>query len=99
MQFTVETAERLTCVDVTDRVETAVRETLSGADDTSDTADSPESALCTVFVRHTTAGVIVQEPESRLLGDVETFLRVGVGASAGDGAGARSLAVDSTRGV
>lgn len=69
MQFTVETDERLTCVDVTDRVAAAVRETLSGVD------DPPESALCTSFVRHTTAGVVVQEPESRLLGDIETFLR------------------------
>jgi len=79
MQFTVETDERLTCVDVTDRVAEAVRETLAEADDpgggTGDGDDAPGSALCTVFVRHTTAGVVVQEPESRLLGDVERFLR------------------------
>jgi secondary thiamine-phosphate synthase enzyme len=69
MQFTVETDERLTCVDVTDRVADAVSATLA------DTDDPPDAALCTVFVQHTTAGVVVQEPESRLLGDVETFLR------------------------
>jgi secondary thiamine-phosphate synthase enzyme len=78
MQFTVETDERLTCVDVTDRVAEAVRETLSESDDSRDRpndGDPPDAALCTVFVQHTTAGVVVQEPESRLLGDVETFLR------------------------
>jgi secondary thiamine-phosphate synthase enzyme len=69
MQFTVETDDRLTCVDVTDRVAETVDQTLSTAD------ERPDSALCTVFVRHTTAGVIVQEPESRLLGDVGNFLR------------------------
>jgi secondary thiamine-phosphate synthase enzyme len=79
MQFTVETDDRLTCVDVTDRVAKVVTDTLADADDTesgdADAGDPPDATLCTVFVRHTTAGVIVQEPESRLLGDVETFLR------------------------
>jgi secondary thiamine-phosphate synthase enzyme len=76
MQFTVETDERLTCVDVTDRAAEVVRETLAGAEEPGDGTgdDAPESALCTVFVQHTTAGVVVQEPESRLLADVETFL-------------------------
>jgi secondary thiamine-phosphate synthase enzyme len=75
VQLTVETDDRLTCVDVTDRVAEAAADALSSAagDDGGD--DSPADALCTVFVEHTTAGVIVQEPESRLLGDVETFLR------------------------
>ncbi|MFC5366987.1 secondary thiamine-phosphate synthase enzyme YjbQ [Salinirubrum litoreum] len=68
MQFTVETDDRLTCVDVTDRVAATVDEMLPTTEKT------PDAALCTVFVQHTTAGVIVQEPESRLLGDVETFL-------------------------
>lgn len=69
MQFTVETDDRLTCVDVTDRVAEVVTAALADAE------DPPDAALCTVFVQHTTAGVVVQEPESRLLGDVETFLR------------------------
>jgi secondary thiamine-phosphate synthase enzyme len=70
MEFTVETDERLQLVDVTDRVRAAVAERLDDAG-----PDAPDRALCTVFVRHTTAGVVVQEPESRLVGDVETFLR------------------------
>ena len=59
-RFTVETDERLTTVDVTDRVAAAVPE---GAD-----------GVCTAFVRHTTAALVVQENESRLREDVEGFL-------------------------
>ena len=59
-RFSVETDERLTTVDVTDRVAAAVPE---GAD-----------GLCTAFVRHTTAALVVQEDESRLRSDVEGFL-------------------------
>ena len=58
--FTVETDRRTRVVDVTDRVEAAL------PDDADGTA--------TVFVRHTTAGVTVNEAESRLLEDVESFL-------------------------
>jgi secondary thiamine-phosphate synthase enzyme len=47
-------------VDVTDEVRAAVPEGSSG--------------VCTAFVRHTTAALVVNEAESRLLGDVETFL-------------------------
>src|SRR6056297_2579253 len=59
-RFTVDTVERLTTVDVTDRVAAAVPDEADG--------------VCTVFVRHTTAALVVQEDESRLRGDVETFL-------------------------
>ena len=61
MTFTVETDSRLTTVDVTDRVARAV-------------PDDLESGLCTAFVRHTTAGLVVQENEPRLRGDIESFL-------------------------
>lgn len=62
MEFTVETDAELTTVDVTDRIAAAV-------------PDDCESGTCTVFVRHTTAGVVVQEDEPRLRGDLESFLR------------------------
>ncbi|WP_178917090.1 secondary thiamine-phosphate synthase enzyme YjbQ [Natronomonas gomsonensis] len=58
--FTVDTDRRLEVIDITDRVEAAV------PDDADGTA--------TVFVRHTTAGIAVNEAESRLLGDFEAFL-------------------------
>ncbi|MFB6302664.1 MAG: secondary thiamine-phosphate synthase enzyme YjbQ [Haloferacaceae archaeon] len=58
--FTVETGARLTVVDVTDRVREAL------APDATGTA--------TVFVRHTTAGLVVNEAERRLLADVEAML-------------------------
>lgn len=58
--FEVETSARTEVVDVTDDVEEAVPCDVSG--------------VCTVFVRHTTAGVVVQEAESRLVDDVERYL-------------------------
>ncbi|RZV08914.1 secondary thiamine-phosphate synthase enzyme [Natrinema hispanicum] len=61
MTFSVDTDARLTTVDVTDQVAAAV-------------SDDLESGLCTAFVRHTTAGLVVQENEPRLRGDIETFL-------------------------
>lgn len=57
--FRVETEERTEAVDITDRV----------ADEIPDDA----TGVCTVFVRHTTAGVVVQEAESGLLEDIEAF--------------------------
>lgn len=60
MVFTVSTDARLDVVDVTDRVAAAV------PDDRDGTA--------TVFVDHTTAGVVVNEAEPRLLADMRTFL-------------------------
>lgn len=59
-RFEVETERRLATVDVTDEVRAAIPEDASG--------------VCTAFVRHTTAGLVVNEAESRLLGDAEDFL-------------------------
>jgi secondary thiamine-phosphate synthase enzyme len=59
-EFDVETTQRLSVVDVTDRVERALP------------ADAGGTA--TVFVRHTTAAVTVNEAERRLRGDFETAL-------------------------
>lgn len=59
--FTVETDRRTQAVDVTDRVAAALP------------ADADGTA--TVFVRHTTAAVTVNEAESNLLEDVESFLQ------------------------
>ncbi|MFC4246424.1 secondary thiamine-phosphate synthase enzyme YjbQ [Natribaculum luteum] len=61
MTFTVDTDARLTTVDVTDRVANAVPEAV-------------DRGVCTAFVEHTTAALVVQENEPRLRGDVETFL-------------------------
>lgn len=60
MRFTVETDGRTAVHDLTNRV----------------TAVLPPDAegVATVFVRHTTAGVVVNEAEERLLSDVETFV-------------------------
>lgn len=60
MAFEVTTGERVEVIDVTERVAAEIPD---GAD-----------GLATVFVEHTTAGVTVNEAESRLLGDVETAL-------------------------
>lgn len=54
------TEDRLEAIDVTDRVDAALPGDAEGT--------------CTVFCEHTTAGIVVNEAESRLLGDVETFL-------------------------
>ena len=62
MPIQVETTDRLDIVDVTDSVEAAI------PDDFGD-------GLCTVFVQHTTAGVVINEAEQRLLGDIESYLR------------------------
>ncbi len=58
--FTVSTDERLSVVDITDRVEAALPADASGT--------------ATVFVRHTSAAVTVNEAESRLLSDFERAL-------------------------
>lgn len=59
-EITVSTDDRLAVLDITDRIEEAV------PDDATGTA--------TVFVEHTTAGIAVNEAESRLLGDFERAL-------------------------
>lgn len=61
--FGVETDARTQVIDVTDEVRAAVREV---GDDV--------TGVCTVFVKHTTAGVVIQENESNLVGDIEDFL-------------------------
>ena len=58
MAFEVSTPDRTAVVDVTDRV----------ADELPADADE---GICTVFVYHTTAGVIVNEAESGLRSDIE----------------------------
>ena len=59
-EFTVRTNEHVEVLDVTDRVGDAVPDGYGG--------------LVTVFVRHTTAGVALNEFEPRLVGDVERFV-------------------------
>lgn len=61
MELDVSTSERIEVLDVTERVEAAVE-------------DGIDSAIATVFVPHTTAGVVVNEAEPRLLADVEEAL-------------------------
>jgi secondary thiamine-phosphate synthase enzyme len=73
MTFTVETSERCEVLDVTDEVAAAVPD---GAD-----------GVATVFVRHTTAGVTVNEAEDRLLGDLEDALAALVPRDGPDAAG------------
>lgn len=59
--FEVSTDERTDTVDVTDRVAASV-------------PDDAETGVCSVFVRHTTAGISINENESRLRADTEDFL-------------------------
>ena len=60
MPVEISTGDRVDVVDVTDRVASEIPD---GAD-----------GLATVFAQHTTAGVTVNEAESRLLADVEDAL-------------------------
>ena len=62
MSIHVETTDRLDIVDITDEVQQAI-------------PDGFGDGLCTVFVQHTTAGVVVNEHETRLLGDIERYLK------------------------
>ncbi|WP_254535085.1 secondary thiamine-phosphate synthase enzyme YjbQ [Halomarina litorea] len=59
-EFTVSTDRRVRVVDVTDRVAATLPDGYDG--------------LATVFVRHTTAGITLNEAESRLVGDIERFV-------------------------
>ncbi|RLM89329.1 YjbQ family protein [Halobellus sp. Atlit-38R] len=61
MSIQVSTSERVAVVDVTAKVAQAV-------------PDDVGRGVCTAFVPHTTAGVVVNENETRLLGDVERAL-------------------------
>lgn len=58
--ITVSTDEQTEIIDITDRVESALPDDATG--------------IATIFVRHTTAGVAVNEAESKLLGDMAAFL-------------------------
>ncbi|MFC7097233.1 secondary thiamine-phosphate synthase enzyme YjbQ [Halobaculum marinum] len=58
--FTVDTAGHTAVRDVTDRVRDALPADATGT--------------CTVFCEHTTAGLVVNEAERRLLDDIETFV-------------------------
>lgn len=60
MRFSVDTDGPTAVHDVTDRVAAALPAGASG--------------LATVFVRHTTAGLLINEPEPRLLSDFGAFL-------------------------
>jgi secondary thiamine-phosphate synthase enzyme len=70
MALEVDTDERVEVVDVTDRVAERV---------------PPDADTCTVFVPHTTAGVVVNENEGRLLTDLEDALADLVPESGGYG--------------
>ncbi|MBP2250101.1 secondary thiamine-phosphate synthase enzyme [Halarchaeum solikamskense] len=61
MRLSIDTTDRLAVTDVTARVADAV-------------PSDVERGVCTVFVPHTTAGVVVNEAESGLLDDVEAVL-------------------------
>jgi len=58
----VETTDRLDIVDITSEVRDAVPEDFG-------------TGLCTVFVQHTTAGVVINEAETGLLSDIEACLQ------------------------
>lgn len=58
-RFEIETPEHACVIDITEEVSSAVPDGATG--------------VCTVFVRHTTAGVFINEAEDRLLGDFEDF--------------------------
>jgi secondary thiamine-phosphate synthase enzyme len=59
-RFTVSTDERLSVVDVTDQVQAAIPADVTGT--------------CTVYARHTTTAITVNEAEPRLMDDFETAL-------------------------
>lgn len=59
--ISVETTGRVSIEDVTDDVQNRIPTDL-------------DSGLCTIFVRHTTAGITVNEAEERLFDDLENAL-------------------------
>lgn len=60
-RLSISTDARLTTLDVTDRVADVVPDATDG--------------ICTAFVPHTTAGIVLQENETGLRRDLETMLR------------------------
>lgn len=61
MRLSVSTSEPTDVIDVTERIDEAV-------------PDDVVTGVATVFVPHTTAGVVVNEAERRLLTDLEAFV-------------------------
>jgi len=61
MEISVSTSAPIEVVDVTERVEEVV-------------GDDVDSGVATVFVSHTTAAVVVNEAEPRLVEDIEEFV-------------------------
>lgn len=61
MRLDVSTSEAIEILDVTGRIAEAV-------------PDNAETGQAAVFVPHTTAGVVVNEAEGRLLSDLEAYL-------------------------
>lgn len=59
-EFTVQTEARTDVIDITSQVADAIPEDAYG--------------VATVFVEHTTAGVVLNEAESRLVQDIEGFV-------------------------
>ena len=72
MERSVSTSESTDVIDVTDLVADAL-------------PPDVETGTCTVFVPHTTAGVVVNEAEPRLLADIEAALASLVPADGGYG--------------
>ncbi|MFB6118611.1 secondary thiamine-phosphate synthase enzyme YjbQ [Halosegnis sp.] len=66
MRFEVTTDEKIDVVDVTDQVAEAVPRDRRGT--------------VTVYCRHTTAGLVINEAEPRLMQDIHSFLRASVPA-------------------
>lgn len=62
MSITVQTTQETEIRDITDEVNSAVD-------------DSPTDGICLVFVQHTTAGLMVNEAEPRLLSDMKAILK------------------------
>ncbi|MDY7082517.1 MAG: secondary thiamine-phosphate synthase enzyme YjbQ [Halobacteria archaeon] len=62
-RFELSTDQRVEIVDITSKV--------------SDVVDI-DDGICIVFVKHTTAGLTVNEKESRLVSDIEEFLKKAV---------------------
>ncbi len=72
MRLSVSTSDPTDVIDVTGRVDEAV-------------PDDVAAGVATVFVPHTTAGVVVNEAEGRLLTDLEAFVERLVPADRGYG--------------
>lgn len=61
MELEIDTTQRTQVKDVTSEVESAI-------------PNDTQAGICHVYVHHTTAGIVVNEPERRLLDDIESYL-------------------------